>query len=86
MSDTMTREEAEAEGCLIIEVFDSGGALVEQSFGPSNSELLVLHLAGQCAPTCSWCHQELADKIGEDAAVATMYEQCFGEPMPTRKH
>lgn len=82
----MTTEEAEDEGRMIVEVFDVNGALVERSFGASSSELLTQHLAGQCSQTCSWCHQALADKIGEDAAVAVMYEQCFGEPMPTVKH
>lgn len=82
----MTREEAEAEGRLIMESFDEDGKLVKQSFGPSSAELLALHLAGECSHTCSWCHQALADRIGEDAAVAAMYERCFGEPMPTIKH
>jgi len=83
---TMTKEEAEAEGRLIFEVSDADGNLVEQSFGPSSSELLVQHLAGECSSTYSWCHQVLADKIGEDAAVSAMYQRCFGEPMPTVKH
>lgn len=86
MMDDMTDAEALAEGRMVVETFDSEGTLVERSVGASSSELLAQHLAGRCSATCSWCHQALADKIGEDAAVAAMYERCFGTPMPTAKH
>jgi len=79
----MDKEEAEEAGCLIIEVFDSKGNLVEQYFGPSTLELLVLHRAGECSPTCSWCHELLAKKIGEEAAQSVMHERCFGAPLPS---
>lgn len=82
----MTEAEALAEGRMVVEVFDNEGKLVERSFGASHAELLALHRAGTCAATCSWCHQALADKIGEDSAVAAMYQQCFGRPLPTAKH
>lgn len=86
VAEDITEAEALAEGRMIVEVFDSEGRLAERSIGASSSELLAQHRAGQCSATCSWCHQALADKIGEDAAIATMYERTFGNPMPTAKH
>lgn len=67
--DDMTEAEALAEGRIVVEIRDSEGGLVERSFGASTAELLAQHRAGECATTCSWCHQALADKIGEDAAA-----------------
>lgn len=84
--DDMTEADALAEGRMVIEVFDAEGKLVKRSFGASSAELLAQHRAGECSITCSWCHQALADKIGEDAAVAAMYERSFGRPMPSVKH
>lgn len=84
--EDITDAEALEEGRLVVEVFDSEGLLAERVVGSSSAELLAQHLAGECATTCSWCHQALADKIGEDAALATMYERSFGTPMPTAKH
>lgn len=84
--DAITDEEAAKEGRLIVEVFDAKGELAQRSVGPSSMELLAKHRAGQCDATCSWCHQALADKIGEEAAIATMYERCFGTPMPGATH
>jgi len=68
---------------MVVEVFDAEGNLVERLVGKSEDELHNDHLSMVCAPTCSWCHQELADKIGEDAALANMYQRCFGTEMPT---
>lgn len=84
--DDIAEAEALAEGRMIVEVFSNEGELVERSIGASSVELLAQHRAGECSVTCSWCHQALADKIGEDAAVAVMYERSFGKPMPTAKH
>ena len=84
--DDMPEEEAAAEGRLILEAFDNAGNLVKRSVGPSTLELLTLHRDGKCHVTCSWCHQALAEKIGEDAAVASMYSRSFGQPMPRKPH
>lgn len=70
---------------LVVEVRDGEGVVVERSVGASSAELLEQHRAGLCSVTCSWCHQALADEIGEDAAVAVMYERSFGKPMPGGK-
>lgn len=85
-TDDIADDEALKEGRLIVEVFNAKGELTERSVGPSSMELLAKHRAGQCDATCSWCHQALADKIGEEAAIATMYERCFGSPMPGATH
>lgn len=84
--DEMSEEEAAAEGRLVLEAFDSAGNLVKRSVGPSTIELLALHRDGKCHVTCSWCHQALAEKVGEDAAVASMYDRSFGRPMPSKTH
>lgn len=84
--EELTEAEALEEGRLIVQVFDPEGELVERFYGASRTELLARHRAGECSSTCSWCHQELAEKIGEAAAVAAMYERCFGEPMPAARN
>lgn len=75
-------QQAFAEGRLVATSYDAQGNIVERVFGESTAEQREKHLAGNCAATCSYCHQQLADIIGEDAAVATMYQRVFGREMP----
>lgn len=67
---------------LIVEVFDREGRLVSRSVGPSAAERLADHERGECAATCSHCHADLAGRIGEDAALRTMFERTFNKPAP----
>lgn len=67
---------------LIVETFDADGRLLERVVGLSATELRTLHERGECCPTCSHCHQELARQIGEDAALRQMYQRTFNKPAP----
>lgn len=68
----MNHSPSEDPTSLVIEVFDANGRLVSRDVGPTAAELLALHAGGRCCFTCSHCHQEIADKIGEDAAIEIM--------------
>lgn len=78
----MTEAQAIAEGRLIVSTQDGNGVWRVESYGPSSAEQLASHAAGTCGTTCSHCHQALADDIGEEAAIETMYLRTFGKEMP----
>ncbi len=78
----MTEAQAIAEGRLIVSTQDDNGDWQVESYGPSIAEQIASHEAGTCGTTCSYCHQALADAIGEDAAIETMYLRTFGRVMP----
>lgn len=67
---------------LIVEAFDADGRLVERYVGPSSAEQWVMHRRNECALTCSLCHQTLAEAVGEDLALRTMFERVFHKPAP----
>jgi hypothetical protein len=55
---------------LVAEFFDAEGNLVDKYVGPSNEELLELHLNHKCSLFCPICYQEACDWLEEEKEAA----------------
>lgn len=57
------------DSCLICEVYDNDGNIVDIVYGKTHSEQFVDHSLGVCNVSCPICATEL-----EEAAVASMID------------